>query len=78
MNVHNTGARSAGDSVSDCRATGVASEFDSGLASYFREIISTAILLLSYKRNYVHEILVNRLVKLVQKKMWLGQLTVSK
>ena len=48
------------------------------------EIISTAILLpsadsrsvaVSYKRKYVHEVLVNRLVKLAQVKVWLGKLT---
>ena len=51
------------------------------------EIISTVILLLlliqegllsvSYKRKYVHKVLVNRLVKLAQEKVWLGQLTDS-
>ena len=51
------------------------------------EIISTAILLpsadsrrvvVSYKRKYVHKVLVTRLVKLAQeKKEWLGELTVS-
>ena len=51
------------------------------------EIISTAILLLplihsrrvvvSYKRKHVHEILVNRLFKPAQEKVWLGELTVS-
>ena len=49
------------------------------------EIISTAILLpsadsgrvvVSYKRKYVHKVLVNRLVKLAQEKVWLGELTV--
>ena len=50
------------------------------------EIISTVILLLplnhsrrvvvSYKRKYVHEVLVNRLFKLAQEKVWLGELTV--
>ena len=50
------------------------------------EITSTVILLfslireglfvVSYKRKYVHEVLVNRLVKLVQEKVWLGELTV--
>ena len=49
-----------------------------------REIISMVILLLihsrrvvvSYKRKYVHKVLVNRLFKLAQKKVWLGELTV--
>ena len=50
------------------------------------EIISTVILLLppnhsrrvvvSYKRKYVHEVLVNCLFKLAQEKVWLGELTV--
>ena len=48
-------------------------------------IISTAILLLSadsrsvvvsYKRKYVHEALVNCLVKLAQEKVWLCELTI--
>ena len=50
------------------------------------EIFSTAILLLpsadsrrvvvSYKQKYVLELLVNSLVKLSQKNMWLGELTI--
>ena len=50
------------------------------------EIISTVILLLpliysrrvvvSYKRKYVHKLLVNRLLKPVQEKVWLSELTV--
>ena len=54
------------------------------LAEIDHEIISMAILLpspdsrrvvVSYKRKYVQEVLVNRLVKLAQEKMWLGELT---
>ena len=30
-----------------------------------------------YKRKYVHKVLVNRLVKLAQEKVWLGELTFS-
>ena len=50
-----------------------------------REMISTVILLplihsrwvvVSYKRKYVHELLVNRLFKPAQEKVWLGELTV--
>ena len=51
-----------------------------------REIISAVILLLplihsrrvvvSYKRKYVHKLLVNRLFKPAQEKVWLGELTV--
>ena len=46
------------------------------------EIISTAILLhsrrvvVSYKRKYVHKVLVNCLFKLAQEKVWSGGLTV--
>ena len=49
------------------------------------EMIFTVILLLplihsrrvvSYKRKYVHELLVNRLFKPAQEKVWLGELTV--
>ena len=50
------------------------------------EIISTVILLLpliysrmvvvSYKRKYVHKLLVNRLLKSAQEKVWLSELTV--
>ena len=49
------------------------------------EIISRAILLpfpdsrrvvVSYKRKYVHEVLVNRLVKLAQGKNLVGELTI--
>ena len=48
------------------------------------EIISTIILLLnhsrrvvvSYKRKYVHKVLVNCLFKLAQENLWLGELTV--
>ena len=51
------------------------------------EIISKAILppstdsrrvVVSYKRNYVHKVLVNRLVKLAQEKVVLDELTVPK
>ena len=50
------------------------------------EIISTTIFLpsadsrmvvVSYKPKYVHEVLVNSLVKLAQEKVWLDELTVS-
>ena len=30
----------------------------------------------SYKQKYVQEVLVNRLVKLAQEKVWLGELTI--
>ena len=50
------------------------------------EIYSTVILLpstdsrkvvVSYKRKYVHKVLVNCLFKLAQEKVWLGELTVQ-
>ena len=50
------------------------------------EIISTVILplpliysrrvVVSYKQKYVHKLLVNRLFKPAQQKVWLGELTV--
>ena len=65
--------------MSDCRSSG--REFDPGSVPYFRrglhKIISTAILLsyadsrrvvVSYKRKNVQEVLVIRIVKLVQEK----------
>ena len=73
--------------MSDCRSRGC--ELDPGPVPYFRgddhEMISTAIFLpsgysrrvaVSYKRKYVHEVLVNCLVKLAQEKVWLGELIV--
>ena len=50
------------------------------------EIISMSILLLSadsrsvvvsYKRTYVHKVLVNRLAKLAQEKVWSAELTIQ-
>ena len=39
-------------------------------------LIHSRTVVVSYKRKYVHEILVNRLFKLAQEKGWLGELTV--
>ena len=75
--------------VSDCRSRG--REFDSVPSHTFVEIdhemISTVILplplihsrrvVVSYKRKYVHELLVNRLFKPAQEKVWLGELTMQ-
>ena len=56
--------------MSDCRSRGC--KFDRGQAEIDHEIISTAVLfpsavsrrvVVSYKRKYAHEVLVNRLVK---------------
>ena len=68
--------------MSDCRSRGGESyafvEIDHG-------IISMTILLrsadsrravLSYKRKYVHEVVIDCLVKLAQEKVWLGELAV--
>ena len=69
--------------MSDCRSRG--REFDP-FVEIDHEIISAIILLLplihsrrvvvSYKRKYVHKLLVNRLFKPAQEKVWLGELTV--
>ena len=74
--------------MSDCRPRD--HKFDPGPVSYFveidHEIISTAVLLpsadlrrvvVSYKRKYVHKVLVNGLVKLAQEKEWLGELSIQ-
>ena len=56
--------------------------FDPGPVPYFRGDWSTVIPLpsaepfKSYKRKYVHKVLVNCLFKLTQEKVWLGELTV--
>ena len=70
--------------VSDCRSR--VCELDPGPVPYFvevdHEIISTATLLpssdsrrvvVTYKRKYVHKVLVNRLVQLAQEKVWLSE-----
>ena len=82
-----TGPHSAVSNVPDCRSRGP--QFDPARSHTFmmidHEMISTAILLpsadsrmvvVSYKRKYVHEVLVNCLVKLAQEKVWLGELIV--
>ena len=67
-----------------CLATDASLTADPGVASSIparshtfveidHEIISTVV---SYKRKYVHEVLVNCLFKLAQEKVWLGELTV--
>ena len=70
--------------VSDCKSRG--RRFDLGLVPTLveidHEIISKVIPLnhsrrvVSYKRKYVHKVLVNCLFKLAKKKVWLGELTV--
>ena len=39
-------------------------------------LIHSRMAVVSYKRKYVHELLVNRLFKPAQEKVWLGELTV--
>ena len=39
-------------------------------------LIYSRRVVVSYKREYVHELLVNRLLKPAQEKVWLGELTV--
>ena len=82
-----TGPHSTVVNMSDCRSRG--REFDPGQSYTFAEIdyeiISMAILLpfavsrrvdVSDNRKYVHEVLVNCLVKRAQEKVWLGELTI--
>ena len=70
-----------------CLTTDTCLTADPGVMSSIldHEIISKAILLpstdsrrvvVSYKRKYVHKVLVNRLVKLAQEKVVLDELTV--
>ena len=75
-------------SESDCRSRGgkLIRDRSHTFVEIDHEIISTVILLpsmnhsrrvvVSYKQKYVHEVLVNRLFKLAQEKVWLGELTV--
>ena len=70
--------------VTDCRSRG--REFDPGPVPYFRgdwlrsfsslPLNHSRRVVVSYKRKYVHEVLVNRLFKFAQEKVWLGELTV--
>ena len=73
--------------MSDCRSRG--RKFGPSSVPYLHEIdheiISMGILLpsadsrrvvVSYKRKYVHEVLVNCLVKLAQEKVWLVEVTI--
>ena len=73
-----------------CLATDACLTADPGVASLIpvrshtfveidHEIISTIYsrrVFVSYKLKYVHELLVNRLFKPAQEKVWLGELTV--
>ena len=42
----------------------------------FSKLIHSRRVVVSYKRNYVHELLVIRLFKPAQEKVWLGERTV--
>ena len=66
-----------------CLATAGCLTADPGVASLilarshtFVEFDHEIICMVSYKLKYVHEVLVNRLFKLAQEKVWLGELTV--
>ena len=47
------------------------------LRSFFSlPLNNSRMVVVSYKQKYVHDVLVNRLFKLAQEKVWLGELTV--
>ena len=46
------------------------------LRSFSSLLLNQSGRVVSYKQKYVHEVLVNHLVKLAQEKVWLGELTV--
>ena len=71
--------------TADPRAANLIASLSDTFVRIDHEIIYTTILLpsadarrvvVSYKQKYVHEILVNHLVKRVQEKVWLGELTI--
>ena len=51
-------------------------EIDHEMISTVIPLIHSRSVVVSYKRKYVHELLVNRLFKPAQEKVWLGELTV--
>ena len=67
-----------------CLTAGVASSIPARSHTFVEidhEIISIHLIhsrrvVVSYKRKYVHKLLVNRLFKPAQEKVWLGELTV--
>ena len=66
-----------------CLATDACLTADPGIVSSiparshtFVEIDHSRRVAVSYKRKYVHKLLVNRLFKPAQEKVWLGELTV--
>ena len=74
--------------MSDCRSRG--RKLDPGPVPYFHgdriwnnfyrhsffPLIHSRRVVVSYKRKYVHQVLVNGLFKLAQEKVWLGELTI--
>ena len=46
------------------------------LSFYFLPLNYSRPVVVSYKRKYVHEVLLNHLFKLAQEKVWLGELTI--
>ena len=74
LSVLFTAPCSAIGSETDLRA-GVVSLIPAGPILSWRLIVKYVLWsfsVISYKRKYVHEVLVNRLVKLVQEKVWVG------
>ena len=51
-------------------------EIDHEIISMVIPLIHSRRVVVSYMRKYVHEVLVNRLFKPAQEKVWLGELTV--
>ena len=51
-------------------------EIDHEIISNSLPLIHSRRVVVSYKRKYVHKLLVNRLFKPAQEKVWLGELTV--
>ena len=51
-------------------------EIDHVIISIVILLLSSRRVVVSYKRKYVHNVLVNRLFKFAQEKVWLDELTV--
>ena len=51
-------------------------EMDHEIISMARWMNHSRRVVVNYERKYVHEVLVDHLFKLVQEKLWLGELTV--
>ena len=69
--THPTGPRSAVGNPSGNRCESDCKSRDNGPLNHSRRVV------VSYKRKYVHKVLVNSLFKLGQEKVWFGELTVQ-